>query len=110
MAPASVLRMIHLTTATLRGYRERRLAPPALLAADEHPAGCAESPWALLDHEGGAAADEIIDALTDADEHLGYDAVEAWVDETLSPQERRAASSHLQTCAQCAADLAGVRG
>ena len=109
MAPASVLKMIHLNTATLRGYRERRLPPAGLLAADEHLAGCAECREALLDHEGGASADEIIDALTAEDAHLGYDVLEAWVDDTLTPQERRAASSHLQSCAQCAADLADLR-
>jgi hypothetical protein len=102
--------MMHLTTATLRGYREKRLAPARLLAADEHLAECEECREALLDHEGGAAADDIIDALISEDEHLGYDALEGWVDDTLSPQERRAASGHLQQCARCASDLADLRG
>ena len=102
--------MIHLNTATIRGYRERRLAPAGLLAADEHLAACEECREALLDQDGGAAADDIIDALTAEDAHLGYDSLEAWVDDTLSSPERRAASSHLQSCPQCAADLADLRG
>jgi hypothetical protein len=110
MPPASVVSMMHLNTATLRGYREKRLAPAGLLAADEHLVECDECREALLDHDGGAAADDIIEALTSEDEHLGYDALEGWVDDGLSPQERRAASDHLQHCARCASDLADLRG
>ena len=101
--------MIHLDTATLRAYREKRLSPAGLLAADEHLPECEECRDALLDHDGCAAADSIITALTADDEHLGYETLESWVDDTLSPRERLAADNHLQRCAQCVADLADLR-
>jgi hypothetical protein len=108
--------MTHLDAATLRAYRDKRLSPAGLLAADAHLGGCEDCRTAVFDcrkaafdDEPGAAADSIIDALTTDDQHLDYDTLEAWVDGTLSPAERRAASSHLRSCAQCVSDLSDLR-
>jgi hypothetical protein len=101
--------MTHLDAATLRAYREKRLSPAGLLAADAHLGACNDCRTAIFDAEPGAVAESIIDALTTDDQHLDYDTLEAWTDGTLSPAERRAASNHLQGCAQCVADLSDLR-
>src|SRR5438876_8424373 len=114
--------MKHLDAETLRSYRAKRLPPAALLAADEHLAGCDACREELLGGDDGSAADSLLEALTtdetggetsgeagDESEHLAYDTLEAWVDGKLAPREHRAASAHLQSCARCVGDLADLR-
>jgi hypothetical protein len=101
--------MKHLDPDTLGAYRAKRLRAAELLEADEHLAACEECRDALVDDDS-AAADSLIGALTGTEvEHLGYDTLESWVDGTLTPRQHRAASAHLQSCAQCVADIADLR-
>jgi len=100
--------MTHLDAATLRGYRDRTLPPRVLIDADEHLSGCLDCRGALVEVASSDAAQAMIESFID-DEHLSYETLAAWVDDELSPMQRRRASEHLEHCAQCAGDLADLQ-
>lgn len=106
----------HLTGEAIELYRTRRASAAETLAAQNHVAACADC------RERLAAAVEADSALLSlrnqmsqdddfgADSHLPYEQLALYVDGGLDEVEREMADSHLSFCADCADDLADLRG
>lgn len=102
----------HLTDSELERYRERTLPPQALLAANAHLYDCEachgryggdanlEAAFAFLQNIGEPAEEET---------HLPFEQLAAYVDDALVGEERRAAATHLEQCAVCAAEVRELR-
>jgi len=79
-----------------------------LISADEHLASCRECREMLGNREDlGAHVNSLRADLEKslASEHVEYEQLEAYVDETLGETEREALDSHYKSCALCAAEL-----
>jgi hypothetical protein len=102
----------HLTDSELERYRERTLPPQALLAANAHLYDCE----ACHGRYGGDANLEAAFAFlrgigepVEEESHLPFEQLAAYVDDALVGEERRAAATHLEQCAVCAAEVRELR-
>jgi len=104
---------VHLSGDDLARYVARRMSPRELLSADDHLAVC-EQCYAQLTHaaktDGGlATAVRAFEPSYVEPSHLSYEQLESCADGSIGPVELEIAQSHLETCAQCAAELNTMR-
>jgi hypothetical protein len=104
----------HLAAETMNGYAARTLESEALLAADDHLAGCADCRGRLVDDAGlrmtvGSLAREVAAARRSEPDHLPYESVEAMAEDRLRGPAREVADLHLGACATCAGEVADLR-
>lgn len=107
----------HITAETIERYALRQLPPAELLAVQTHVAqcdGCREGLARALDVD--AAFAQIRSGLSagsldfDAEpEHLPYEQLAAYVDDSLDIVEREIAESHFAICSGCADDMGDLR-
>ena len=91
------------------------MPPPALLAADDHLAGCADCRQSLAQSlakpAGGSA--ELWRALTASDppasRHLSHEEVAAFAENDWSRVDRQQITEHLERCPQCSEDADDLR-
>jgi hypothetical protein len=94
----------HISREQLVQYRNRALAPQELVAVDGHLGRCQECRTQLAGMATPPAA--AIAAIKDARfEHLSYEQMDAWVEDTLDQTERELVLSHIGLCAPCARQL-----
>jgi hypothetical protein len=104
----------HLSADGLVLYRDRRLPPAELLAADDHLAICESCHQRLVQVPGlnekvTAAAKSFDDALTVEVTHLTYEQLEALVDQQVDDIDRETLQSHLDLCPACETELNDLR-
>jgi hypothetical protein len=104
---------VHLTGEELARYRARGLSPGELLRADDHLALC-EQCYARLGQavnldDQATKTFRAFQALYAEPTHLGYEQLEACAEGKLGEIDLEIAESHLESCAQCAAELADLR-
>src|SRR5579862_209352 len=84
-------------------YRDRQLDPADLLAADAHLVECGDCRGAVA---ALISSGSLIAAVGGArNEHLGYEQMEAWVEEKLDSSEREFVMAHIALCPPCARQL-----
>jgi len=94
----------HISREQLVKYRNRALIPQELVAVDGHLGQCQECRTELA----GLATVPVsaITAVREARfEHLSYEQMDAWVEDTLDQTERELVLSHIGLCAPCARQL-----
>lgn len=103
----------HLSTRDLEGYRQGSLPPLGLLAADDHLTACAPCQARLAEAVPAVAAWQTLRAAlpvsAEAETHLSYEQLAAYVDGQLGETARRAAAHHLEACEMCAAEWQDLR-
>lgn len=92
----------HLSPEQIAAYRQRKLAPGDLVAADFHLAVC--------DACRKSAADAVSLALLDGiaaakHTHLSYEQMEGYADGALDPVSKELVLAHVALCGQCAREL-----
>jgi anti-sigma factor RsiW len=100
----------HLTSHQLKDYGKGALTPAALLAADDHLAGCGEcrrriAPVAVSSGAFRALQEGFLRAPEGPTAHLQYTQMAALLDDGLDETEREIVSSHLEGCVSCKNEL-----
>ena len=98
----------HLTDSELERYRERTLPPQALLAANAHLYDCEACHGRYGGDANLGAAFAFLQSIgepVEEETHLPFEQLAAYVDDALEGEERRAAATHLEQCAACAAEV-----
>lgn len=98
----------HLSQDLVERYRFRTMSKAELISADEHLASCGECRAMLANREDLRAQVDSLRADFEksvVSEHLDYEQLEAYIDETLGTPEREALDSHCKSCASCSAEL-----
>jgi hypothetical protein len=103
----------HLTEQQIESFRRRKMSPGGLLAAHRHLAVCevcrgrigAPRQVALA----FAAFERELQQVDVEDEHLHYQQLSDYVDEELRETDREIVESHLEDCAECAAEVTDLR-
>lgn len=103
----------HLTEQQIESFRCRKMSPEGLRAAHRHIAVC-EMCRARLSTPGqvafaAAALEREIQQADAEDDHLRYQELSGYVDDALREIEREIVESHLETCADCAAEVRDLR-
>lgn len=99
--------MNHPSEVELSGYRERTLAPEALLRVTAHLAACEDCRSNLRSTlRSGAALAELRQAL---EEHLSSVRLQEFVDGELDAKERAEVDQHLAWCTDCRSDVEALR-
>lgn len=99
----------HLSIDEIQLYTRRSLPQAELLYVDEHLRMCDECFEMLDDVPGVADVERSLFAPNDSDpfeDHLRYEQLEAYVDETIDEADREIVELHRDTCADCARQLA----
>jgi anti-sigma factor RsiW len=102
----------HITSEQLLNYRRRALAPPELIAVDEHIAECSACRANLA---SGGWTHEIFESLLvdlrdeGATDHLANDQLRAYVEGSLAEATRLSVSNHLSACSVCQYEVAHLR-
>lgn len=102
----------HLTEKQLRAYGQSGMPPAELLRLDAHLSDCAtcrRSLEAALTGSALALHTELRTAAPEQPQHLSFEQLARYVDETLDPAERAFVSDHAASCAQCAFGVADLR-
>jgi predicted ester cyclase len=96
----------HLSTEDVQRYRQRQMSPEELRATHDHIAGCEACRAQLRDEERSqvvrAALWADLQSARVAAEHLSYERLEAFVDESLNAADRERVENHLTDCSECA--------
>jgi hypothetical protein len=94
----------HISREQLVQYRNRALLPQELVAVDGHLGGCQECRIQLagLDAPPESAITAVRESRFD---HISYEQMDAWVEDTLDQTERELVLSHIGLCAPCARQL-----
>ena len=93
----------HLSRDQLLKFRDRELPPEELIAAGGHLGGCETCRRELSEMASG---ESLIAAVRAAGrEHLSYEQMDAWVEETLDSTEREIVMAHIGLCEACARQL-----
>ncbi len=94
----------HISREQLNSYRNRALLPQELVGVDAHLARCQECRDELSALASLSAS--TISAVREARfEHISYEQMDAWVENTLDSTERELVLSHIGLCAPCARQL-----
>jgi anti-sigma factor ChrR (cupin superfamily) len=94
----------HVSREQLVQYRNRALLPQELVAVDGHLGRCQECRTELAGLAAPPAS--AIAAVQDIRfEHISYEQMDAWVEDTLDQTERELVLSHIGLCAPCARQL-----
>jgi hypothetical protein len=101
----------HLSAQLIERYRQRALPPAELLDADDHLAACDICRQSLVDEQRAQAAVRSLRRDLEAAglTHLSYEQLVSYVEGSLDQTDREIADSHLKLCAQCSAELDGLR-
>lgn len=103
----------HLSTQLLDRYHERRLEPRELLALDDHLATCAACRDMMRDMEPRRASLLALRAglqtVQPTPDHLQKEQLAAYTEGHLDEVDLELAESHLESCAQCAAQAQELR-
>lgn len=104
---------VHLSGDDLARYAARRMSPRELLTADDHLTVCEQcyaqlNPAAKAD-DGLASALRAFEPSYVEPSHLSYEQLESCAEGSIGPVDLEIAQSHLETCAQCAAELNDLR-
>ncbi len=96
----------HLSREQLEHYRDRLLPAPALSTADAHLSQCVACRTALAElTPPGPAVALLADIATARSEHLSYEQMDHWVEDTLDPAVRELVMAHIAVCDSCARQL-----
>ncbi len=104
----------HISARELERYHQRVLSPEEMLSADDHLTGCRECRQRLAEVEqlpsafASLRADLRAEAEAELD-HLAYEQLAAYVDETLDDVEREIVESHLSVCPPCEREMTHLR-
>ena len=101
----------HLSKEQVEDYRLRQLSPDDLLGADDHLSECGDcrrSVHAALNSGAVSIYDELATEFTEA-QHLSFELSAAFVDGTLTGEERKTVEDHVGSCARCAPLVADLR-
>lgn len=103
----------HLTEQQIESFRQRKMPPEGLLTAHQHLAVCEMcrerlSPPVQVAFAAAAFERELQQADAE-DEHLLYQQLSGYVDDELGGIDREIVESHLETCAECAAEVSDLR-
>jgi hypothetical protein len=99
--------MRHLTQVEMREYRNRKLSPAAMLAADDHVTACEECRKMLRECEPLVDSAALLAQL--GEPHLTYEETETYVEERAGQDEQRRIASHLDLCQSCSDEVADLR-
>lgn len=102
----------HLTEQHIDSFRRKRMSPEGLLSLHRHLAVC-ETCRARLSTPGQlnfalAAFEREIQQAERVEEHLRYQQLSGYVDDELREIEREIVESHLEACAECAAEVSDL--
>src|SRR5437763_3082977 len=103
--------MSHLSDEQIRRYRERSASDPELLEVSEHIGGCEACRTRLASPDELAAGARAFRSAIRAEAgpvHVSYDALEGYVDGTMSSGDRLELEAHVRDCASCESDLDGI--
>jgi anti-sigma factor RsiW len=96
----------HLSREQLERYRDRALSPGELSAVDAHLGRCADCRDVLAASARTASAATLLAAIQESSsEHITFEQMDAWVDDTIDPTERELVSAHIGHCGACARQL-----
>jgi hypothetical protein len=102
----------HLTEKQFRAFGQPGISPAELLRMDAHLSGCAPCRRALeaaLISSTIALHTELQTAAPEQPQHLSFEQMARYVDETLDSAERTVVSDHAASCAQCAFAVIDLR-
>ena len=97
----------HLSDSQIRRYKRREMRPDELISASDHLAACSECSQLihapnLVEAAYGAAHHSLATAGGD---HLLFEQLAGFVDDTLEAPDREIVEHHLAACEECEADL-----
>jgi predicted anti-sigma-YlaC factor YlaD len=101
----------HLSDDEISNYRQRRSTAEVLLRVDDHISHCANCRQRIAQaHDIASAVRRTVNRLPadtsgPANDHLTYEQLEAYVDDTMSDSERELVRSHMGACQECAGEL-----
>lgn len=96
----------HLSREQLEKYRSRSLSPAELPAVDAHLAACGACQEQLAAEAPLGDSIGLLQGIEEArSEHLTFEQIDAWVDDTLDPVEREMVAAHIGLCTSCARQL-----
>ena len=103
----------HLSDQQIKRYRERKLKPAELLAADDHLAVC-DVCYGRIDREELRETFKSVEATfhnaaSVEFDHLTYEQLAMCVDDKLTEAERDNLNAHLENCSQCETELNELR-
>lgn len=100
----------HLSTEEMKLLATRKAGPDERWRMLRHLEGCAHCRRAALALESPAALARTLRAVREADPHLTYAQLEAYVEARIEATERGGLDRHLAGCARCQGELADFRG
>lgn len=97
----------HLSDSQIRRYQRREMRPDELISASDHLAACSECSQRihapnLVEAAYGAAH---LSLATAAGDHLLFEQLSGFVDDTLGAPDREIVERHLAACEECESDL-----
>ena len=103
----------HLTEQQIESFQKRKMSPEGLRTAHQHIAVC-KGCRARLSSPGQfasalAAFEKELQAEDAQGDHLRYQQLSGYVDDELHEIDREIVESHLETCADCAAEIRDLR-
>jgi len=100
----------HLSDGELEGYRNRTAAPRELIAASGHLASCDDCYKRFKVEDRTAATYEFVREYlatvpVSGPDHLLYEQMASYADESLDPAEAEIVKSHIKECRECDSDI-----
>lgn len=96
----------HLSREQLERYRDRALPPGELSAVDAHLGLCADCRNVLAASAPTGSVAALLAAIQESSsEHITFEQMDAWVDDTIDATVRELVSAHIGHCAACARQL-----
>jgi anti-sigma factor RsiW len=101
----------HLSQLDIRRYNLRELSPTELLTVDDHLATCAACRDQVCDPESAQVAFRFLRGSLeeDAQTHIPYEQLAAYVDNLADDVDREIVQSHLELCSDCAIEVEDLR-
>lgn len=96
----------HLSESEIKRYQHREMRPDELISASDHLAACTDCFERFHDPRIVEPAYEFAhNALEITGDHLLYEQLAGYTDDTLDAPQREAVECHLAACEECEADL-----
>src|SRR5437879_7971852 len=99
--------MEHPSQRELRQYRLRQMPAPAMLAIDDHIAGCDACRRLLRECAPMPDPAQVLAQL--GEPHLSYEEIEAYVEGRAGADDRLRIESHVGLCQPCREEVADLR-